>query len=154
MISDPDNSAVHSHPTFSPDGKLIAFLAMTRATYESDRLQIVIANRVIHSLSYPTREVDLSFSSVTFGPDIDGENNDIYTLFCIAQYRGSSRVYKVKIQNGAFMSMAVMPGDESRSNIMIVNNKDHNAKKSSRSLFFFESTLCNNFFIVFFSDYS
>jgi dipeptidyl aminopeptidase/acylaminoacyl peptidase len=35
------NPATDTHPTFSPDGKTLAYLAMKRAGYESDRLRVV-----------------------------------------------------------------------------------------------------------------
>ncbi|MCL4205184.1 MAG: S9 family peptidase [Pirellulaceae bacterium] len=37
-----DNLAWDTHPVFSPDGKTLAYLAMSRPGYESDRLRIVL----------------------------------------------------------------------------------------------------------------
>jgi dipeptidyl aminopeptidase/acylaminoacyl peptidase len=37
-----DNPAWDTHPVFSPDGKTLAYLAMSRPGYESDRLRIVL----------------------------------------------------------------------------------------------------------------
>jgi dipeptidyl aminopeptidase/acylaminoacyl peptidase len=36
-----DNPATDTHPTFSPDGKALAYLAMARAGYEADRLRVM-----------------------------------------------------------------------------------------------------------------
>ncbi len=38
-----DNAATDSQPTFSPDGKTLAWLAMSRAGYEADRFRVMVA---------------------------------------------------------------------------------------------------------------
>jgi hypothetical protein len=102
--------------------------------YESDRLEIVLFDRSTQSLSYPSRHIDMSFGSLLFDLSVDDGH---YCLFCTAQYRGSSRVYQVSVQqDGSFASLSVMPGDESRSNPLVVMNRT-----GPRSLYFFESSL-------------
>ena len=134
MISDPANLAVHSSPVFSPDGDFIAFLAMSRAQYESDRQEVILYNRNTQELNFITRSVDLSFGSIAFSPQ-KYEDGTI-ALLCTAQYLGSNRIFEVKTKSGAFMSLGVILGDETRTMPSIVTNKD-----STMSLFFLESSL-------------
>ena len=134
LISEPSNHATHSSPVCSPDGRFIAFLAMARATYESDRLEIVLFDRTTKSLSFPTRHIDISFGSLLFDPTAE---DGAQSLFCTAQYRGSSRIYQVSVKpDGSFASLGVMFGDESRSNPVLVMNRT-----GPLSLYFFESSL-------------
>jgi hypothetical protein len=136
MISDPDNHATHSSPVCSPDGRFIAFLAMARATYESDRLEVVMCDRATGALTFPTRHIDISFGSLLFDPSTEDGNQ---SLFCTAQYRGSNRVYQLSVKaDGSFDSLGVMPGDECRTNPLIVMNRT-----GPMSLYFFESSLGN-----------
>lgn len=134
MISENDNHATHTSPVFSPDGRFIAFLSMARATYESDRLEVILYDRANQTLSYPSRHIDLSFGSVRFDLAAD---DGVNSLFCTAQYRGTSRIYQLSIKDdGSFSSLSVMPGDETRSNPVVLTNRT-----GPRSLFFFECSL-------------
>lgn len=137
LISSPDNHATHSSPVHSPDGRFVAYLAMARAQYESDRFEVTLYDRATQSVTYPSRHIDMSFGSLLFDPSVE---NGIYSLYCTAQYRGSTRVYQLNIQqDGSFCSLGVMPGEESRNSPVVVVNRT-----GPRALYFFESSLGNN----------
>jgi len=137
----------HSSPSFSPDGNLLAYLKMRRPGYESDQQQIIIydlkAKEVLSSL---TQSVDLSFTSFKWGRTSSIESKEqegssaaegTYTLFANAQYRGSTRIFRLKMSypSGALASIEVLVGDESRSNIMLVDSEQRYA------LYFLEQSL-------------
>ena len=141
LISALDNHGTHTSPVYSPNGKFIAFLSMARSQYESDRLEITLYNCITKELSFPTRHIDISFGSIMFDHTAEG---DTMSMFCTAQYRGSNRVYQVGIkEDGSFLSLAVIPGDESRSSPLIVMNRT-----GPHSLLFFESSLGEIFLVT------
>ena len=67
------------------------------------------------------------------------------TFFTTAQYRGSNRLLRVKIDNKSMEidkdSLMVMNGDESRVNPMLASSIDPFSKKREKRLYFLESTL-------------
>nr|WP_320160326.1 S9 family peptidase [uncultured Methanoregula sp.] len=94
----PANRARSTSPVFSPDGKTLAYLAMTRPGYESDRYHIMLR-------SYPggmDREVaaswDRSPSSMIWSAD--GK-----TLFVIAMDFGNSALFAIDPATGAVRTL-------------------------------------------------
>ena len=61
-----DNPARDSNPVFSPDGKSIAWLAMKRPGYESDRYRVVVFDRAAGTARTLTEDWDRSPSSLAW----------------------------------------------------------------------------------------
>ena len=64
-----DNPAWDTRPVFSPDGETLAWLAMERPGYESDRLRIVLKGWPDGPRRVLTEDWDRSASGVVFAPD-------------------------------------------------------------------------------------
>ncbi|MGD2070435.1 MAG: S9 family peptidase [Gemmatimonadota bacterium] len=88
-----ENRAWDTQPVFSPDGTTLAYLAMERPGFESDRFRILVrqgprgADRVL------TGDWDRSVSSMTFSPD--GR-----TLLVTAQNLGNHSLFAVDVASG------------------------------------------------------
>ncbi len=63
------NEAVDTAPMPSPDGKYLAYLAMARPGYESDRLVIQLRDVATGETRALTQGVDLSFGSISWSTD-------------------------------------------------------------------------------------
>ena len=64
-----ENEAWDTNPVFSPDGKTLAYLAMTRPRYESDQLQIVLMEWPDGERRILTEDWDRSPSSIAWSDD-------------------------------------------------------------------------------------
>lgn len=70
-----DNPAWDSNPVFSPDGQLIAYLAMQRAGYEADKREVLVSPWPMgRATQVLTRNWFLSASSIEWAPD----GNELY----------------------------------------------------------------------------
>ena len=87
------NKAWDTTPAFSPDGKMLAYLAMARPGYEADRYRIVLkpwpdgAGRVL------TEAWDYSVASMAWSPD--GE-----TILATAPARGQNALFTIDVKTG------------------------------------------------------
>ncbi len=63
------NKAVDTQPAFSPDGKRIAYLAMTRPGYEADRQRVMLYDLATGTSRALTEAWDRSAESVAWSPD-------------------------------------------------------------------------------------
>ena len=63
------NDATDTQPAPSPDGKWLAYLAMERPGYESDRLQVMLRDLATGEARSLTADTDLSFGSLAWAPD-------------------------------------------------------------------------------------
>jgi len=136
-ISTDEHVAYNTFPVFSPDSTKIAFLSMTRAQYESDRNRISIFDLETSTLSVLTEQLDVSFDSLEWN-----SSSSARELFATGQYRGSSRVFRLHLNDTftAVTSIETLSGDESRSCVLHVPGK-HGKDDSSAALFYLESTL-------------
>jgi len=108
----PDNPALDTPPRFSPDGRTLAYLAMSRPGYEADRCRIMLR-------SWPDgrgRELapgwDRSPSSLCWSPDgrtlyVTAENVGQHSLFAIDAHSGAARVL---VRDGSVSSPAPVAG--------------------------------------------
>jgi dipeptidyl aminopeptidase/acylaminoacyl peptidase len=60
------------NPTYSPDGKWIAFLSMPRPKFEADRQAVMLFERATGAIRELSGGVDVSFNALTWAPDSSG----------------------------------------------------------------------------------
>ncbi|HEY3820393.1 MAG TPA: S9 family peptidase [Polyangiaceae bacterium] len=88
-----ENQARDSDPVFSPDGKSIAWLAMKRPGYESDRYRVVVRDRAGGALRTLTEDWDRSPGSLAWSRAGD-------RLFATADDLGHHGVFSIDPRSG------------------------------------------------------
>ncbi len=63
------NPAADNSPAYSPDGKLLAYRAQSKAGYESDKWRLVVMDRTSGSATILTESLDRWVESFTWSPD-------------------------------------------------------------------------------------
>jgi hypothetical protein len=112
-ISDLNSDAYNGQPTFSPDSKALAYLAMTRAQYESDKLVLCIYDIESKRTVRVTEDLDLSFQSIEWSGD---------HIYSTAQYMASTRVFRIAIDDDLRLkSIDILIGDESKSSPVLAD---------------------------------
>jgi dipeptidyl aminopeptidase/acylaminoacyl peptidase len=106
-----ENEAWDTNPVFSPDGKMMAYLAMRRADYESDRFRIVLRPWPKGNRRILTEDWDRSPRSICWSPDgktiyVTTSNVGQRSLFAINMATGSVRTV---VKNGHVSSPVVGP---------------------------------------------
>jgi dipeptidyl aminopeptidase/acylaminoacyl peptidase len=96
------NQAWDTNPVFSPDGKTLAYLAMTRPGYESDRFRIILRRWPGNLERVLTEDWDRSPSSFCFSAD--GK-----TIYATATNIGQKSLFAIDVKNGAIRTI-VMQG--------------------------------------------
>ena len=89
-----NNKAWDTNPVFSPDGKTLAYLAMARPGYESDRFRIILRRWPGGLERVLTEDWDRSPSSICFSAD----GNTIYTT---AANTGQRSLFAIDVKTGA-----------------------------------------------------
>jgi dipeptidyl aminopeptidase/acylaminoacyl peptidase len=87
------NPAWDTQPVFSPDGSTLAYLAMERPGFESDRFRIVVKSWPDGESRVLTQEWDRSVGSMTFSPG--GR-----TLLVTSQNLGNTSLFMVDVASG------------------------------------------------------
>ncbi len=64
-----DNPAWDAQPAFSPDGRLLAHLAMERPGFEADRFHLVVRDAATGAVRFTTRDWDRSLGALAFAAD-------------------------------------------------------------------------------------
>jgi dipeptidyl aminopeptidase/acylaminoacyl peptidase len=64
-----DNPAWDAQPAYSPDGSLLAHLAMERAGFEADRFRLVVRDAGSGAIRFTTRDWDRSIAGFRFSAD-------------------------------------------------------------------------------------
>jgi dipeptidyl aminopeptidase/acylaminoacyl peptidase len=88
-----ENRAWDTHPLFSPDGRTLAYLAMARPGYESDRFRIVLRGWPDGEERTLTGDWDRSPSSFCWAPD--GK-----TIFATATNLGQRSLFAIDVKTG------------------------------------------------------
>jgi dipeptidyl aminopeptidase/acylaminoacyl peptidase len=88
------NEAWDTNPVFSPNDKVLAYLAMARPGYESDRLRIVLRRWPSGRERVLTEEWDRSPSSICFSAD--GK-----TIYATATNLGQRSLFAIDVRSGA-----------------------------------------------------
>jgi len=88
-----DSDANDTSPQYSPDGRCIAYLAMKRPGFESDRARLVVHDRQSGQRRWLTEGLDRSVGSFVWSPDST-------TLYFLCQDRIYRSLYRVSAQGG------------------------------------------------------
>jgi dipeptidyl aminopeptidase/acylaminoacyl peptidase len=88
------NQAWDTNPVFSPNGKTLAYLAMARPGYESDRFRIILRRWPGNLERVLTDEWDRSPSSICFSADGN-------TIYATATNTGQKSLFAVSVETGA-----------------------------------------------------
>ena len=95
-----DNPAWDTGPVFSPDGKTLAYLAMERPGYESDRFRIVLKSWPDGDSRTLTEEWDRSPRSLVW-------SNDGTTIFANAGNIGQVSLFAIDVASGDVQTVVV-----------------------------------------------
>ncbi len=87
------NEAWDTHPLFSPDGKILAYLAMSRLGYESDRFRIILRNWPDDKERVLTEDWDQSPASICWSADSK-------TIYATAANLGQDSLFAVDVDSG------------------------------------------------------
>jgi dipeptidyl aminopeptidase/acylaminoacyl peptidase len=99
----PDNPAWDAQPAFSPDGKLLAHIAMDRPGFEADRFHLVVRDAATGALRFTTRDWDRSIEAFRFSAD--GRQ-----IYAVTQHLGQRPIWSINIKDGA-RRMLTGPGN-------------------------------------------
>jgi len=88
-----DNPAWDAQPAFSPDGRLLAHLAMDRPGFEADRFRLVVRDAASGAVRFETREWDRSIGAFRFAAD--GR-----TVYAAADDLGQHPLFAIDLASG------------------------------------------------------
>ncbi len=100
-----NNPAHDSSPAPSPDGRHLAYLAMARPGYESDRLVVQMRDLVTGQTRALTQDTDLSFGGLSWSED------GSYLLASAADVLDTP-AYRIDPQSGAVTELDLIAGNE------------------------------------------
>jgi dipeptidyl aminopeptidase/acylaminoacyl peptidase len=85
------NRAADYHPRYSPDGRYLAYLAMARPGFESDRARVCLYDRQTGAVRVLTEEWDRSPAALVWAPDSKA-------LYVTVDDEARRRVYRLAIE--------------------------------------------------------
>ena len=89
-----DNAAWDAQPAFSPDGRLLAYIAMDRPGFEADRFHLVVRDAASGAVHFTTSDWDRSIAAFRFSAD----SRQIYA---VTEHLGQKPIWSIGIRNGA-----------------------------------------------------
>ncbi len=87
------NKTILTNPAFSPDGKTLAYLSMSRPAFEADRLRIVLRSWPNGETRVLTEQWDRSVGGIAWSPD--GK-----TIYTHADNLGQHSLFAIDVGNG------------------------------------------------------
>jgi dipeptidyl aminopeptidase/acylaminoacyl peptidase len=101
-----DNLAMDTQPSYAPDGRTLAWLAMKRPGYEADRYRIVLRDRQSGTQRVLTEDFDRSCGGIVWSRDsktiwTSADNLGNHSLFAIDAAAGNARVLVEKGTNAS-----------------------------------------------------
>lgn len=108
-----DNKAWDAQPTYSADGRYLAYLAMTKPGFEADRYRIMLRDTVTDQEKEVAPLWDRSPKAIAFG-------KDNRTLYVTAQNVGQVSIFEVNTQFG---DVKALFDDGSNSMVGVTNDK-------------------------------
>ena len=100
------------YPTFSPDGKQMAFMSMELPSNESDKERLMVMNLDTKELSFINENWDQNAHSYTW-------SNDGKEIFFISGYHATYQIYKVDVATKNFTQ--ITKGQHNYGNFSIAN---------------------------------
>jgi dipeptidyl aminopeptidase/acylaminoacyl peptidase len=106
------NKANDNQPSYSPDGKYLAYKAMARPGYESDKLDLMLFDRAKKTAVNLTAKVDVSVDETIWAADSSA-------VYFNTDEKGRNALYKVTIPGGTvervmgdltFSGLGLLPG--------------------------------------------
>jgi dipeptidyl aminopeptidase/acylaminoacyl peptidase len=84
------NKGWDGSPSWSPDGKYLAFRSQAREGYESDKFRLAVNDRTTGKTYYLADELDRSVDEIIWGPDSQ-------SIYFVTEEAGRAALYKVSL---------------------------------------------------------
>ena len=107
-----DNRAAAFHPVYSPDGRWLAYLSMTRPGFESDRCRIRLCDRASKATKTLTEAWDRSPNSLAW-------STDSKSLVATASDSARQKIFTVDVRSGR---IRVLVGDHHNASVAVAGS--------------------------------
>ena len=88
-----ENKGYDTNPTYSPDGKSIAWLSMERDGYEADQNRLMVMNLETGEKTFVSKDFDSNVDSYCWSADCE-------RIYFTGVWHGESQVYQIEFANG------------------------------------------------------
>ena len=88
-----ENKGYDTNPTYSPDGKSIAWLSMERDGYEADQNRLMVMNLETGEKTFVSKDSDSNVDSYCWSADCE-------RIYFTGVWHGESQVYQIDLANG------------------------------------------------------
>lgn len=88
-----ENKGYDTNPTYSPDGKSIAWLSMERDGYEADQNRLMVMNLETGEKTFVSKNFDSNVDSYCWSADCE-------RIYFTGVWHGESQVYQIDLANG------------------------------------------------------
>ena len=88
-----ENKGYDTNPTYSPDGKSIAWLSMERDGYQADQNRLMVMNLETGEKTFVSKDFDSNVDSYCWSADCE-------RIYFTGVWHGESQVYQIDLANG------------------------------------------------------